>query len=57
MLAKIDKFLRGKKTYFAALAGAVVLVSVYSGWIPEELGNQILALLGFAGLAALRAAK
>ena len=55
MLAKIDALLDGRKTYLAAFAGSAVLVSVYFGWVPEELGNQILALLGFAGLAALRA--
>lgn len=55
MLAKLDAFTTGRKTYFFAFAGAAVLVSVYFGWVPEELGNQVLALLGFAGLAALRA--
>ena len=57
MLAKIDKLLSGRKTYLAAYAGSAVLVSVYFGWLDAELGNQVLALLGFAGLAALRAAK
>lgn len=57
MLAKIDALLKGKKTFAAAFAGAITLVAVYFGALDADLGNQLLALFGFAGLAALRAAK
>ena len=57
MLAKIDALLSGRKTYLAAFAGAAVLVAVFQGWLDAELGNQLLVLFGFAGMAALRAAK
>ena len=56
-MLKIQAFLAGKKTFAVAVVGAAVLVSVFQGWLDAELGNQLLALLGFAGLAALRAAK
>ena len=57
MLTTIQTFLNGKKTYISAVAGAAVLIAVYQGYIDAEIGNQVLVLLGFAGLAALRASK
>ncbi len=56
-MVKLQAFLNGKKTFLMAFAGAATLVSVYFGWLEADLGNQLLALFGFAGLAALRAAK
>lgn len=57
MLTTIQTFLEGKKTYLSAVGGAAVLVAVYFGYVDAEIGNQVLVLLGFAGLAALRASK
>lgn len=57
MLAKVDAFFVGKKTYIFSVAGVVVLVAVYQGYLDTELGNQLLVLFGFGGIAALRAAK
>ena len=51
------EFLNGKKTYIVAAAGAVIQGLVFAGIITQEQANQVLALLGFAGFAALRAAK
>lgn len=51
------EFLKGKKTYLLAAAGAVVAVLAWSGVIDFETANKILAILGFGGLAALRASK
>lgn len=54
---KVMEFLSGKKTYIVAAAGAVIQGLAFSGTISQEQANQVLALLGFAGFAALRAAK
>lgn len=51
------KFFEGKKTYFASAAGAIVVGLVFGGILTEEQATPILAFLGFAGIAGLRAAK
>ena len=50
------KSLKGKKTYIAAAAIALVTVAYYFGWIDAEAWNMLLGLLGAGGLAAARAA-
>jgi hypothetical protein len=47
-------FLSGKKTYLSALIGILYLAGVWAGLY--EFDERILAVVGFAGLAALRAA-
>lgn len=51
------KALEGKKTYIFAVLGAAVQGAVFAGMIEQETANQFLALLGFGGMAALRAAR
>lgn len=56
----MDKFLKaleGKKTYIFAVLGAGVQGAVFAGLMDQETANKVLALLGFGGMAALRAAK
>jgi hypothetical protein len=51
------KFLKGKKTYFAAAALFVVGGLEALGWLPKDVTDPLKVFLGAAGLAALRAAK
>jgi hypothetical protein len=48
--------LNGYKTYLAAAAGAATVAAFFLGFIDASTSNMLLALLGFGGLAALRAA-
>jgi hypothetical protein len=54
---KVMEFLKGKKTYFIAGAGAVIQGLALAGVITQDQANQVLVLLGFGGFASLRAAK
>jgi len=47
-------FLNGKKTYIVAGAAAITLFLGFIDVITPVLTEQILVLLGFGGLAALR---
>lgn len=49
-------FLSGKKTYIFALLGALTVLSAYLGYVDSDTANVVLGLLGFGGLASLRAA-
>jgi hypothetical protein len=49
-------FLKGKKTYILAAAGGVIIFGYILGWIDSTVANVLLGLLGFGGLATLRAA-
>lgn len=48
-------FLPGKKTYIQAGLGAVVTIAWALGVIPDQLAIMALGVLGFGGLAAMRA--
>ena len=48
--------LSGYKTYLCAAAGVAILVVNALGFIPDHTRDELLNLVGFAGLAALRAA-
>ena len=50
-------FLKGKKTYCTAIAGAIVVFAHLTGLIDSQTFNTLVGLLGFGGLAALRASK
>ncbi len=49
------KFLQGKRTYIVALIAILVNVGVYMNWITVDQLDQINVVLGFFGIAALRA--
>lgn len=49
--------LAGYRTYLCAAAGAGVVFALLMGWVDEQTANMLMAILGFGGLAALRAAK
>jgi membrane protein required for beta-lactamase induction len=55
-LAAFKVWLRGKKTYIIALLGGLTVVAWLLGWIPTDLAEKLLALLGFGGVLSLRAA-
>lgn len=48
--------LSGYKTYICALLGGLVVAAHLLGYIDATTANTLIALLGFGGLAALRAA-
>jgi len=50
-------FLQGKKTYICAVLAACVVGAYFLSFIDLGTANMLLALLGFGGLASLRAAK
>lgn len=50
----LKQFLTGKKTYLSAAIGILYLVGVWAGLY--DFDERILAVIGFAGLASLRAA-
>lgn len=54
---KLSTWLEGKRTYIAALAGAIVVFLNLVDVIDQQTANVLLSLFGFGGLAALRAAK
>lgn len=49
--------LEGYKTYICSALGALIVGGFFMGWVDQGTANMLLALLGFGGLAALRAAK
>lgn len=49
--------LSGYRTYICAALGAATTGAFFLGWIDQQTASMVLALLGFGGLAALRAAK
>jgi hypothetical protein len=55
-MSKILEFLKGKKTYVVAIAGAAVQGLVFAGVLTQEAANPILAMLGFGAAASLRSA-
>jgi len=55
-MKKVTEFLKGKKTYFAALGVAITSAAMFMGWIDGETAAVIYGLLGAGGLASLRAA-
>jgi hypothetical protein len=54
VIAKLVRFLAGKKTYLVCFAGIVYGWGVHKRWWPNE--NEVWASLGFTGAATLRAA-
>jgi hypothetical protein len=48
-------FLEGKKTYLVAILGGLYLFGGDQGW--WQVNEALLGILGFGGLAALRAGK
>lgn len=49
--------LQGYRTYVCAVAGAVVVSAFFAGTLDAQTAEMLLALLGFGGMAALRAAR
>lgn len=54
---KTLEWLKGKKTYITTVIGAIVVVLWWLNIIDSDLADKILILLGFGGIAALRASK
>ena len=52
---KFFDFLKGKRTYIFAGLGAIVVFCYWMTWIDYIIAEQLVAMLGFGGLAALRA--
>jgi hypothetical protein len=48
------KMFDGKKTYLAAVGGALVSFALFMGWIDLKTAEAFWALCGCAGLAGLR---
>ena len=57
MIINIIEWLRGKKSYIFAALGALAVFAKLVGLIDEATMNTLLALLGFGGLAALKAGQ
>jgi hypothetical protein len=55
MLNKIKNFTAGYKTYFIALIAVLVNFAVYMNWLTVDQLTQVNAILGFLGIAAVRA--
>lgn len=55
-MEKFISFLRGKKTFLFSACGIVIVGAYGMGYIPEALANQLMFLIGFSGMASLRAA-
>ena len=54
-MSNLREMLKGKKTYALAFLGALLTFAHLMGWLDMGAYNQLMALLGFGGLAALRA--
>ena len=54
-MQKIITYLKGKKSYIIAAGGAVVIGLYLAGVLDLTTTNILLGLLGFGGIAALRA--
>jgi len=52
---KIIEFLKGKKTYILAICGGIVMALWYAGIIEDKARDMLLGLLGFGGMATMRA--
>lgn len=48
-------FLSGYKTYIAAIAGVILTGLLAMGYIDQPMYNEVGGLLGFLGIAFLRA--
>lgn len=48
-------WLSGKKTYIAAILGAVASFALAVGWLTTEQYGAVMGVLGSLGLATLRA--
>lgn len=46
----------GYKTYLVSVLGIIVIALNVAGIVPDSARDELLKVLGFAGLAALRAA-
>ena len=57
MILNIIEYLRGKKSYIFAAFGALTVFAKLAGFIDDATMNTLLALLGFGGLAALKAGQ
>lgn len=57
VLKKVKDFLKGKKTFLIASAAGLVVALKLSGVVDEETANTVLTLLGFGGLATLKAGQ
>jgi len=49
------EYLQGKKTYILAGLGAVAAFVHFLGWIDTSVFQLLLGLLGFSGMATIRA--
>lgn len=47
----------GRKTYIVAALGGIVVIANFLGYLDSSTANLLLGILGFGGIAALRAAK
>ena len=54
-MSKIRDLLAGKKTYIFAACGVVVAGLYQFGYIDPSLADKLLWILGFGGLASLKA--
>jgi len=52
-MSQIIQLLEGRKTYIVSALAIIYLIGSDLGWWPRN--NEVLAILGFGGLAALRA--
>lgn len=50
------EFLKGKRTYLLAAAGAIVQGLVFAGVLTQEQATPLLGFFGFGAAATLRAA-
>ena len=49
------QYLKGKKSYIISIIGGILCALNLAGILPSEWIEKLLPLLGFGGLAALRA--
>jgi hypothetical protein len=54
-MEKISSILSGRKTYIIAFIAIVVNFAVYMNWLTVDQLTQVNAVLGFLGIAAVRA--
>ncbi len=54
-MERLLEWLSGKKTYFCALAVALIALARQLNWIDDNAYATLLTLLGAGGLTALRA--
>ena len=57
MLAQLEKYLEGKKTYGLVFVGIVLIGAVQLGWItlPTDQVNELSNLITLSAIAAMRA--